>query len=214
MKTSFLLAVTTLVFNAGIYAQSDTTGNHGKVGNMTVADFTAANEKGGKMVAAITPTKTPLSAADQALFYKVMAGGQRQLGISQAVLDKVTDPEVRILVRSEVEEQTGLATKLQEIATTKGIQPPAAGPDSSVENITRQIQGMSGDALNAFYLEQGGIKGHELLLQTMTTVNATAKDEALKKMAMATLPLIRTHLSVSKAVKAKLGGGTAAAPAQ
>ena len=210
MKTSFLLAVTALVFGTGIYAQSDTTGNGGKIGNMTVAAFTAANEKGGKMVAAIAPSKTPLSAADVALFYKVMAGGQRQLGISQSVLDKVTDPEVRILVRSEVEEQTGLATKLQEIATTKGIQPPAAGPDSSIENITRQIQGMPGNALNAFYLSQGGIKGHEMLLQTLTTVNTTAKDEALKKIAIATLPLIRTHLAVSKAVKAKMGGGTTA----
>ena len=211
MKASLFSTVLIVLFHLALSAQNDTTGSQGKIGNMPVANFTAANDKGNKMVTAIAPTKAPLSATDQSLFFEILAGGQRQLAISQAVMDKVTDPQVKLLVQSEAQEQTGIASKLQEIATAKGIQPPAAGPDSSIQNVTRKIEGMSGADMNNFYLEQGGIKGHELLLQTMTLVNSTAKDEALKKLSTATLPVIRMHLAVSKEVKNKIGtsGGTA-----
>ena len=64
---------------------------------------------------------------------------------------------------------------------------------------------MSGAELDAFYVNQSGIKGHELLQATMNSVNSTAKDATLKQLATATLPVIKTHLSVSKDVKSMMG---------
>jgi putative membrane protein len=52
-------------------------------------------------------------------------GGIRQLAISQAVLDKVTDEEVRMLAQSGVDEQTNIAAKLRQVAAAKGITMPA-----------------------------------------------------------------------------------------
>ena len=190
---------------------SETTGMmdmNGKVGNMTAKAFMDLNQKGAAMVAAIKPTKTPLSAADKKLMMQVAAGGQRQLAISQAVLDKVTNPQVKMLAQSEVEEQTGVAAKLQEMADAKGITLPS-GPEDSVQQLVSRVQDMSGDDIDAFYLKEGGIKGHELLQKTMTTVNGTAKDAGLKKLATATLPVIKTHLSVSKQVQSGMGNSSA-----
>jgi putative membrane protein len=48
----------------------------------------------------------------------------RQLAISQAVLNKATNEQVRMLAQSEVEEQTNLSKKLTEIAQAKGITLP------------------------------------------------------------------------------------------
>ena len=185
-------------------AQQQATQGTDRIGKMTVADFNSVNAKGNQMVSAITPTSAKLSAADNQLMLKVAAGGQRQLAVSQAVLEKVTNPQVKLLANSEVEEQTGVSAKLKEIAAAKGVTLPE-GPDSDAQNLVSQVQNLSGADLDAFYVNQSGIKGHELLLATMTTVNSTAKDATLKKLTTATLPVIKTHLSVSKDVKSMMG---------
>ena len=186
----------------------DTMDMDGKIGNMTAKAFMDLNQKGSAIVAAIKPTKTPLSTGDKKLMMQVAAGGQRQLAISQAVLDKVTNAQVRMLAQSEVEEQTGVAAKLQEMADAKGVSLPT-GPDDSTQALVSRVQDMSGSDVDAFYLAEGGIRGHELLRKTMTTVSTTAKDAGLKKLATATLPVIRTHLSVSKEVQSNMGNSSA-----
>ncbi len=149
------------------------------------------------MVNAIRPTATKLSAADQALFNQVAMGGMRQLAISQAVLDKATNEEVRMLAQSEVDEQTNIAAKLREVAAAKGITMPAAA-DPEVTALVQRINSASADEVNRIYLEEGGIRGHEMLQATMKTVKRTADDETMKALAVATLPVIKTHLKVSK----------------
>jgi putative membrane protein len=189
--------------------QQGTMDMNGKIGNMTAQAFMALNQKGAAAVAAIKPTKTPLSASDKKLMLQVAAGGQRQLAISQAVLDNVTNPQVRLLAQSEVEEQTGVAAKLQEIADAKGITLPS-GPADSVQAMVSRVQDMSGADLDAFYINESGVKGHQLLQKTMSTVNANAKDASLKKLAAATLPVIRTHLSVSRDLQRTMGTNSSA----
>jgi putative membrane protein len=172
-----------------------------RVGNMSVSDFVQLNERGAQMVNKIRPDKKQLSAADQQLFIQVANGGMRQLMLSQAVLGKATDEQVRLLAQSEVEEQTTVAAKLQQIATAKGLTVPER-PDAETETLVSSIGEMSADEVNAFYIRESGVKGHELLRETMTTVKANAKDRSLRALANATLPVIETHLQVSQAVHA------------
>jgi putative membrane protein len=180
-----------------------------KVGKMTVTEFNSVNAKGTQLVRAIRPAKGTLVQDDQQLFMQVAAGGQRQLAISQAVLEKLSDPQVKILAASEVEEQTTIAAKLKEIASAMGITLPA-NTDSTGQTMKTQLQNLSGAQLDSFYLAEGGIRGHELLEQTMTHVSSSAKDATLKQLAAATLPVIRTHLTVSRDVQSAMGGRTGA----
>jgi len=175
-----------------------------RIGNMSVTEFNNLNTNGSQMVKAITPTRGTMSQSDQQLLIQVASGVQRQLAISQAVLEKLTNPQVKMLAASEVEEQTGVAAKLKEIATAMGLTLPA-NADSSGQNIKSQIQNLSGNQLDSYYLNEGGIRGHELLQQTMTMVNSTAKDPSLKQLATATLPVIRTHLTVSRDIRSSMG---------
>jgi len=177
--------------------------NTEKVGKMTVTAFNNINEKGNKMVSAVVPTGAKLSEADKQLLLKIAAGGQRQLALSQAALDKAKDPQVRLLANSEVEEQTGVAAKVKEIAAAKGVTIPG-GPDAATQSMVAKVQGMNDAQADAFYIDESGVKGHELLLSTMQQVNGSAKDAALKKLAAATLPVIRTHLTVARQVKPML----------
>jgi putative membrane protein len=209
MKVKLLAAALILFGSISVQAQKTSNGT-GKIGKLSVASFNAINKNGNKMVSAIKPSATPLSDADQQLLMQVAAGGQRQLALSQALLDKVSNRQVKLLAASEVEEQTNLSAKLQEMATAKGITLPADA-DTAAQGLVSQTEGLSGADADNFYLTEGGIKGHELLQATMQTVLKTATDPALKKLATATLPVIRTHLTVSRDVKGTMKAGATAA---
>lgn len=175
-----------------------------RVGSMPVSTFNSINASGNRKVSAIKPTSAALSSADQQLFTQVAAGGQRQLALSRALLDKLTDPQAKLLCNSEIEEQTGIAAKLQEIATAKNMTMSPATPDADAQKLLDQVQGISGAEADAFYINESGVKGHQLLQATMTKVSTTAKDATLRKLAMTTLPVIRTHLTVSRQIKVKM----------
>ncbi|MDB5206121.1 MAG: hypothetical protein JWR72_1196 [Flavisolibacter sp.] len=202
-----------LLFSAGAVAQgttSDGTGGGGisKIGKISVTKFNETNAKGNAMVSAIKPTSKALSAADQKLMMQVAAGGQTQLLLSQAAVDKVITQEAKMLAQSEVEEQTGVSAKLQEIASAKGFT-LSATPLPETQPALDKMQGMSGQDIDAFYVKESGVKGHIKLQKTMATVLAQAKDADLKKLAAATLPVISMHLTVSTDVSSRMRGASA-----
>ena len=183
------------------------TTQNGKIGNMTITAFQQGNAKGNAAVAAIQPTSAPLSAADKQLMMQVAAGGQMQLALSQAAVSSVQSPEAKMLAESEVEEQTGVAAKLKEIASAKGVTLPD-GPDAKAQAAVAKMSGMSGNSLDAYYVKESGVNGHVKLQQTMTKVRGTARDSVLKQLATATMPVIKMHLNVSKAVVRSMSGAS------
>lgn len=175
------------------------------VGNMSVEEFNRLNAQGAAAVAAITPTGGELSSRDRSLMTEVAMGGMMQLEVSRAALDKLTNPEARILAQSEVEEQTAVSAKLREIASAKNVTLPAA-PDSKTQSMVRKMQGMSGAELDRNYVKESGVKGHERLQKTMTKVQSNAADASLKALATATMPVIQTHMQVSRQALDKMSG--------
>lgn len=73
--------------------------------------------------------------------------------------------------------------------------------------LVQKINGASAEEVNLLYLDEGGIKGHQLLQSTMNDVRSTATDANLKALATATLPVIQTHLQVSQDVRTAMDKG-------
>lgn len=201
MKKLILSLVTAGLFSLGAVAQTSESAYMAKaperVGNMRSTKFQMVNDEGARKVRAIEPSSTALSITDQSLLNQIAMGGMRQLAISQAVLAKATDPEVRMLAQSEVEEQTLLSSKLKEIAAAKGATLPTS-PDAETMALVEKIQSSSAEEVNRMYLAEGGVKGHVLLKSTMKTVKDDTDDDTLKMLAKATLPVIKTHLKVAE----------------
>ncbi len=177
------------------------------IGGMPRAEFDRINAEGARTVMAIEPTSAPLSDADRQLMMQMAMGGMMQLQISQAALPRTTRDDARTLAQGEVEEQTTLSNKLMEIARAKGVSLPAE-PAPETRAMMQRMEGLSGAQLDAFYVQNSGVDGHKKLEATMSTVSRTAKDPALKAVADAALPLIRTHMAVSKNIVAGMNGGT------
>ncbi len=207
MKLKILSLATICLMTMSAIAQQSESTNEAKapsrIGRMNYTSFMELNARGTQMVNAIRPTSERLSTADMALFNQVAMGGMRQLAISQAVLNKTTNDRVRVLAQSEVDEQTNISRKLMEVAAAKGITMPTT-MDPAVTAIVQRINNASEAEINALYLDEGGIRGHQLLETTMKTVKRSADDESMKALAVATLPVIKAHLKVSKKERKEL----------
>ena len=182
-------------------------GSTNMVGKETKSTFDRQNQKGAAAVSAIKPTSTKLSSADQDLMMQVAKGGMMQLEVSKVAVKNASSDEVKQLAQAEVEEQTGLSSKLQEIASAKGITLPSS-PDSETQAMVTKMQGMSGADFDKMYVQESGIRGHEKLDTVMSQVKSNASDKTLKDVAQATHPLIKTHLKVSKEIMNKMGGSS------
>jgi putative membrane protein len=167
------------------------------VGKLKQGEFASINKQGQDAVAAIKPTNDPLSPADEKLMTQVALGGMMQLQASQVAVKMASSAEVRAIAEAEVAEQTGLAAKLKEISAAKKVSMPAA-PDEKTQKLVAQLQAANGAEFDRTYLKESGVAGHDLLNKTMETVEAQATDPALKAIATATLPLIKTHRQVAQ----------------
>lgn len=194
------------------FAQQNSTmsgsGSTTMVGKESKTAFDRMNKKGAETVAAIKPTSAKLSSADQALMMEVAKGGMMQLEVSRVAVQKASSEEVRQLAQAEVEEQTGLSAKLQEIAQAKGITLPST-PDAETQRMVTEMQGMTGMSFDRRYVTESGVKNHEKLDAVMSRVKASASDSNLKAVANAAHPLVKTHLKVSREVMNKMSGNNA-----
>ena len=189
------------------FAQQNTgrmnSGTTAMVGSATKAEFDRQNQKGAAAVKAVSATSAKLSNADQNLMMQVAKGGMMQLEMSRVAVQKASNPEVRQFAQAEVDEQTGLSAKLQEIARAKGVTLPSA-PDAETQAMLTKLKNATGASLDKMYMDESGVKGHQKLDQVMSTVKSSASDPSLKGISQAAHPLVKTHLSVAKQIEAKM----------
>lgn len=208
VSMAFGLVIALTAASASIAQQNSTmsrTATTNMVGKVSKSEFDRLNKKGAADVAAIKPSSTKLSSADQALMMEVAKGGMMQLEVGKVAVQKANSEEVRQLAQAEVEEQTGLSAKLKEIAQAKGITLPST-PDAETSAMMTKMKGASGMAFDRMYVSESGVKGHEKLDGVMNKVKSNASDANLKSVAQAAHPLVKAHLKVSRDMATKMSG--------
>ncbi|WP_041616360.1 DUF4142 domain-containing protein [Spirosoma linguale] len=196
------LLVVLALTNVSLAQQTNSTMNSGstsKVGNESMSAFDNQNKKGAAAVSAVAATPAKLSTADQDLMMQVAKGGMMQLEVSRLAVQSATNDQVKALAQAEVEEQTGLSAKLQEIASAKGVTLPTS-PDAETQAVLTKLQSTSGMAFDRLYLTESGVKGHEKLDAVMSMVQSKATDPSMKNLAKAAHPLVKTHLKVARQI--------------
>ncbi|CAN5660024.1 hypothetical protein BH09BAC4_BH09BAC4_37040 [soil metagenome] len=204
MSLGLMLA---LITTGATFAQQNSgsmnAGTTNMIGKETKANFDSQNQKGAAAVSAVSATPAKLSSADQNLMMQVAKGGTMQLEMSRVAVQKASSPEVRQFAQAEVDEQTGLSAKLQEIASAKGVTLPS-GPDAETQAMVTKLQGATGASLDKMYMDESGVKGHQKLDKVMSTVESTASDASLKGVGKAAHPLVKTHLKVAQQIEGKM----------
>ncbi len=212
MKNAFSLSaglLAVLLTTGSVVAQNSSTAmDNNMVGRTSKMEFERMNKEGAATVSAISPSSAKLSKADEDLMMQVAMGGMMQLETSRIAVGKTTNAEVREIAQAEVDEQTGLSAKLQEIASAKGVTLPTT-PDAKPQAMLSKMQGMSGAELDRHYVQEHAVKGHETLDKVMSKVEAKGQDANLMAVAKAAHPLVKTHLKVARELSTKLRSGNA-----
>ena len=173
------------------------------VGEMSRAEFDEINMQAAEDVAALTATSESLSSGDESLMLEVAMGGMMQLELSRLAVENAADQETLLFAQAEVLEQTGLSEKLMEVAETKGLTLPTA-PNADTQTILDSLRGSKDGDFDREYLQQSGVKGHQLLDEVLSRVESEAEDEDLLEMAATAHPLVLTHLEVARQILSKL----------
>lgn len=169
----------------------------GKVGTIDAAEWATINREAGEKLAAIQPDAQRLSEGDQKLLADIVAGCLLQLELSRVAAANASSADVKAYAQAEVDEQTGLAAKLKEIADAKGVV-LSGMPDDKTKDAVEKLEAKSGSAFDTQYLRKGGVDGHQKLEKTMEKVQSGADDATLKLVAATALPLIRIHLQAAR----------------
>lgn len=197
MNRRHFILTTSLATAGAVLTQSAFAAHDGKIGTIDAAEWTKLNKEAGEKVKAIKPGAEKLSDSDQKLMLEIAAGGMMQLELSKTAVAKATSADVKAYAQAEVEEQTGLAAKLKEIAAAKGATLPEA-PDDKTKKAVEKLNAKSGADFDLDYLQHSGVDGHEKLEKTMSKVVSQAADATLKTVASTALPLIKTHLQAAR----------------
>ncbi len=185
-------AVTALTMSINIVHAKD----DNMLGKMSGDEFKKINADAAAGVKALKPTSAPLEDNDKDLLNEIALGGMMQLRASELALEKCEAKDVRVIAQAEVDEQKGLSAKLEEIAAAKGAALPKE-LDKRGQKVLADLKEDKGE-FDKKYLEESGVKGHQILQKTMKKVRDKAKDQVLKELAGLALPLIQTHLEVSR----------------
>lgn len=173
-------------------------GGQTMIGNMSEAQFTAANQQGLAAIQSVQANNAQLNEKDQELMMELANAGMMQLEASRIAAQKATAPDIKMIAQAEVQEQTALSNKLKEIAAAKNVSLPSA-PNEKAQKMVAKLNQANGAELDSMYIKQGGVKGHEQLLEILNDIRSDAQDPALKALAEAARPAVMSHLQISQA---------------
>jgi putative membrane protein len=144
-----------------------------------------------------TPTPTPagsLDHADRAFMKKAAAAGMKEVAISQAVVDRLTNPQLKEFARQMVTDHTNANNELMALAQQKGVELPQKDETSLSESWSEK-----GGDLDRKYVKTM-VEDHEEAVKLFTK-GSQSRDPDVAAFAQKTLPVVQHHLEMAKDLK-------------
>ncbi len=147
-----------------------------------------------------TPTEssdTSSSHADRAFMKKAAKAGMKEIAISQAVMDHLSNPQLKEFARQMVTDHTNANNQLMALAQQKGVELPQKDEASLTEDWSEK----TGD-LDRKYVKVM-VSDHEEAVKLFEKA-AQSSDADVAAFAQKTLPVVQHHLEMAKDLKASI----------
>lgn len=141
-----------------------------------------------------TPTPAPtgsLDHSDKAFIKKAAKAGMKEVTISQAVEDRLTNPQLKEFARQMVTDHTNVNNQLMALAQQKGVELPQKDETSLTEKWTEK-----GGDLDKKYIKTM-VEDHEEAVKLFTKASQSS-DADVASFAQKTLPALQHHLEMAK----------------
>jgi putative membrane protein len=143
----------------------------------------------------ITPDQPPAASGglahhDHAFIMKAAKAGNKEIAVSQAVMDKLTNPQVKNFAQTMITDHTSIGAELATIAASKNVQLPA--PDTSIGDDWSK---KTGDIDRTYVKEM--VSDHEGAVKLFEK-ESKSSDADLAAFAQKTLPTLQHHLMMAE----------------
>ncbi|HTO04728.1 MAG TPA: DUF4142 domain-containing protein [Opitutus sp.] len=142
---------------------------------------------------ATTPTTAKLARSDRNFLEKAVHAGLKEVSVSQGVLSRVTNPQVKHFAEMMVSEHSQANTELTSLAASKGVMLPAK-ETKFAEKWTKKTGDVDED-----YMEEM-VSDHDEAVKLYEKA-AKSEDPEIAAFARKTLPKLQQHFVQAKELK-------------
>jgi putative membrane protein len=192
-----LLVALGLSLGGAIAQTSGSSGSAGTGSSMTGGAAAPAAQPGTGTRNAETSKDDKLARADRKFIQDAAEGGMFEVQIAQLAASKATNPDVKSLATTLVNDHTNANNELIQLANSKKVEVPAAPPRGKRKDI-EDLGKLSGSEFDRRFLREVGIKDHEKDIKKFEKASEKAKDRDLKAWIDKTLPKLREHLATAQ----------------
>lgn len=132
---------------------------------------------------------------------KASVANLQEISAGQIAADKASDPEIKAFGKQMVTDHSAAQAKLIQVAKLKGITLPVEATGPVIPD--PMLQKASGQEFDRAYAHMM-VPGHRQAAQMFEKYSLTGKDPEVKDFATQTLPTIKMHLKMIKAIDEKL----------
>ncbi len=148
--------------------------------------------------AAQQATHAPVPATDKQFMVKAAQGGLGEVALGHLAQSRGSSVGAKRFGRQMVMDHTKANAVLMRVAASKGVTLPAA-PGPEEQAVKARLSGLSGAAFDKAYISDM-VEDHEQDVAEFTKEARTGKDPAVKAFAAKTLPTLRMHLQMARAL--------------
>lgn len=165
------------------------------------AQTTSAAQSG---TAGQTASNGKLSSGDEKALKDMAQANINEIAAAKVALSKAQSSEVKTFAQKMVDDHGSALTKVQAVAQQKGVTLPTE-PDASHKAMATRLEQQSGEAFDKMYMENAGMKDHEMVLSTLKSDAQKIKDPDVKALADAHVPVVEQHLKSAQQISMQSG---------
>ena len=149
-----------------------------------------------------TPTPTPTAAStlahsDKGFLRKAAKAGMKEIDVSQAVMDHLSNPQARSFAQQMITDHTAANNGLMALAQQKGVEIPATDDSSLINDWTKKT-----DNVDRAYIKEM-VSDHEEAVKLFEKASKSS-DPDVAAFAQKTLPTLQHHLSMAQDLKSTI----------
>jgi putative membrane protein len=138
---------------------------------------------------------------DASFMKQAAENGAAEIEASQLAVTKARSPEVKAFAQKMVADHTQVAAELKQLAASKKVELPTA-PSMKQKAELKMVSAGDDDKFDARYAKAFGIDAHEETIKMFEEAAKDSKDADVKAWAAKTLPGLKHHLEMAKALPA------------
>lgn len=139
--------------------------------------------------------------SDKSFMEQAAQNGAAEIEASQLATTKASSQEVKTFASTMITDHTKVDGELKALAASKKVELPK-GPSLKQRAELKLVGASDGAGFDERYAKSFGIKAHEETIELFEDASREAKDPEVKAWAAKTLPSLKHHLEMARALPA------------